>query len=749
MTLPKAKTWQLSLLVFVVAGVLFSLYFKGLMLQPNLRAPTFGGDGLTIHYNLQYHAAYGEGAYLGAQYYPRQESVFMTDAQSVVAVALAGLRPAFPHLSQYATGVSNLLIFWSNPLAVLFLFLVFRQIGVRWPLAFLGACLIGMMSPQILRQLGGQYTLGFTFLLPLVIWYQLSYVKDKAYWPKSLLAAVVIFVVGLNNPYLYAVAVSLLLGAAGVGILLRLLPATRLPWRQLLHWIAVSLLATAAIFLTLQYFDNVEDRVEVPFGFFHNIATWGGLLTDQSTFPYQIVRSLIPGLKEPYREARLYLGLVPIFGGLVYLTTLLVPRLRRRYAKALSPTLLVLLAGVIPGLVFAFGLPFIHVEDWTYAHLGSILQFRAPVRFGWPFFYLLGIAAVYGLGLAYDRLAGRRAAWLIALPLLVWGVEAHQFLAGALADHIGPSAFTSSSLDQTHSLATENGVDTVRYSSIYLLPSEQGWSDKIHQNGAWRSNHDGYKLSLTTGLPLLNGKLSRVSLGWVLSSLQIVSHPLIEKPLLDQLPQDKDILLLASSEDELSPREAALLAAGEPVFANDKVIWRKLSVQTLKDLHAGAASAARADTLTSTNTLYYPQEANTDRAFVGQGSSRVSKNWTILLNLPADTLSAEGPYELSLWVFADKSRFGGPKFYLRELDAEGKRLAEHKAWANQTYDTQNGWLRVALSFTPQTETDRLELLSEYEFPYQFDELQLRPEAEAFTVSGPAGKVSYNNFLLRE
>lgn len=749
MTLPNIKPWQLNLLVFVVAGVLFSLYFKGLMLQPNLRAPTFGGDGLTIHYNLQYHATYGEGAYLSAQYYPREESIFMTDAQSVVAVVLAWLRPAFPHLSQYATGISNSLIFWSNPLAVLFLFLLLRQIGVRWPLAFLGACLIGMMSPQILRQLGGQYTLGFTFLLPLTIWYQLSYPKSGRYWPKSLLLVLVIYVVGLNNPYLYAVAISLLLGTAGVGILLRLLPATRLPWNQLLQWIAVSLLATAAIFLTLQSFDTVDDRVEVPFGFFHNIATWGGLLTDPATFPYAKVRSILHGLKEPYREARIYLGLVPVFGGLVYVITLLVPALRRKYLTGLSPALLVLLAGVIPGLIFAFGLPFIKVEDWTYEHLGSILQFRAPARFGWPFFYLLGIATVYGLSQVYDRLAGKRLVWLLAIPLLAWALEAHQFLAGALDDHIGPSAFTPSSLDQTREIATENGIDTTRYSSIYLLPTEQGWSDKIHQNGAWRSNHDGYKLSLATGLPLLNGKLSRVSLSWVLSSLQIVSDPLIEKPLLDQLPQDKYILLLASSENELSPREAALLAAGEPVMANEKVMWRRLSVNTLRQLHAGAASAALADTTVAANTLYFPQEVTAGPAFVGEGSQQVVKNWSMLLQLPADTLSANGPYELSLWVFADKRRFGGPKFYLRELDAEGKRLAEHKAWANQTYDTQAGWLRVALSFTPLPDTDKLELLSEYEFPFLFDEMMLRPEAENFTVTGPAGKVSWNNYLLRK
>ncbi|MFT6486273.1 MAG: hypothetical protein ACJAWN_003011, partial [Neolewinella sp.] len=50
MRLPKLNSWQSGTLVFLAAGLLFSLYFKGLMWEPNLHAPTFGGDGLTIHY---------------------------------------------------------------------------------------------------------------------------------------------------------------------------------------------------------------------------------------------------------------------------------------------------------------------------------------------------------------------------------------------------------------------------------------------------------------------------------------------------------------------------------------------------------------------------------------------------------------------------------------------------------------------------------------------------------------------------
>ena len=749
MRLPRLKSWSSGALVLLAAGLLFSLYFKGLMWSPNLHAPTFGGDGLTIHYNLQYHATYGEGVFLESQYYPHRESIFMTDAQAMAAVLMAGLRPVFPGIGAYATGISNILIFWSSPLAVLFLFLIFRRLGVRWPLAFLFGCLIAMMSPQILRQLGGQYTLGFTFLLPMVAWYQLAYDGGKRYWLKSLALIAAVVLIGLNNPYLYAVASALLAGAAGAGALLRLTGLVRLPWKQLLHWAGVTLVTTLTIALVLAAFDAVEDRVEVPFGFFHNVAAWGGMLTDPETYTYGFIRRIIPGLETPRRENQMYLGLIPVLFALCLPFLLLLPRARKATALTQAPTLLVLLAGTLPGLVLGFGLPFVYFEEWTYDHLGSLLQFRAPVRFSWPLFYLLAIGAGYALGRLYEHWAGGKRAWLLALPLLLWGADAHQFLAGHTEGKAGPSAFTPSALAEKRDLTRELGIDTTTYSCIYLLPTEQGWSDKIHQDGSWRSNHDGYKISLATGLPLLNGKLSRVGLSRVLRSLQVVSHPLIGKPALEDLPENKDILLLASNENELAHREAELLATGEILFSNQKVELRRVNPRALLDRTAVARTVARKNTRAFAGTpARIAFEEDTERAFFGTGCRKVEPGWTTFpLPVPPDSVSARAT-ELSFWVFADKRRFGGPKFYLRHLDKDGKRRSEQKFWTNQTYDAQSGWLRVAFEVEPDPETTSLELVGQYEFPYFIDELWMRPTGEDVGIMDAAGERGlYNNYLL--
>ena len=742
------RSWFQSLLCLLVATAVNAAYFGGLLLTPQQTVPTFGGDGLTIHYNLQYHSTYGEGAALTSQYHPYVESVFMTDAHALLAVALAELRPWFPGLADYATGIAGGLIFWSNVLAVWVLFLVLRRLGVRWGLAIIGGLFVGMLSPQILRQLGGQYTLGFTWLLPLVIWYLVAWDDGKRYWLKSLGLTVVIYLLGLNNPYLYAIAGSFLLACGGLAAFVRLTGSRAFGWPRIAHWLGVFVATTLLVFLTLEGVDTVDDRVEVPFGFFHNIAQWGGLLTSQDVLLYDWTRRVLPGMAVPKYEHQLFLGLIPILTALALPFLLLVPALRRRIGLSEQPFLLVGLLAGLAGLVFGFGLPFSYFKEWTYEHLGAVLQFRAPVRFGWPLYYVLGLTAVFVLDRLLTVAADRKWLYgLVGLALVVWGVQVHQFLVGHLDDKFHGNPFQTERLAKVRSLAASAGIDTSTYSSIFLLPTELGWTDKVHHNGTWRSNHDGYQLSVATGLPLLNGKLSRLSLARCLLSLQMTTDPLVRKDLLDRLDTTKAILLLATTDDDLDPPERRLRDLGERVYQDKNIELLRLDPSVLHREHAAALAAISTDTLLTANYRRYAYEYNPDVAFFGAGSQRVGPNWQDLVKLPVDSLPAR-ELDVSFWVYTDKRRFGGPKFYLRFEDAAGERISEAYQWTNTVYETQRGWQRVAFAVTVPPATATVRLISNYEHAYYVDELLLRPQDRNVMIDDAVSGQLYNNYFVR-
>lgn len=702
---------------------------------------------MTIHYNLQYHAANGSGGMLTSQYHPYEESIFMTDAHALLAVALAGLRPIIPNIDEYAVGISNVAIFWASPFAVLFLFLTFRQLKVRWILALVFSVLIAMMSPQILRQLGGQYTLGFTWMLPMTIWYIISWNDGKRYWLKSVAVALAIYLLGMNNPYMYAISGAFLLATSAAAILVKLAGNKTIAWARIFHWLGVFAATTAGVFLTLEIFDVVEDRVEVPFGFFHNMTTWGGLLSSNGVFPYDFMHGIFPDMAKPRYENQLYMGLIPILFALSLPFVLFLPKVKEKVQLAKKPILLIAMVGGLAGMIFGFGLPFSYFKYWTYDHLGAVLQFRAPVRFGWPLYYLLAISAGYALSRLFEEAKNKKlAALLLVLPILIWGVEAHQFLNGNLKDRVHGSPFTQAKLDAFRNVAANSGIDTANYSSIFLLPTELGWTDKVHHNGTWRSNHDGYSMSLATGLPLLNGKLSRLSLKRCLQSLQVTTHPLVRKEILDLIDRDKSILLLAANDNNLDPPERRLRDLGTSVYKTDQLELFRLDPNILQREHEEALAAIPKDTMLTNNFHRFAYEHNKDFAFYGEGSQRVGNNWQDVMKLSADSLQAGTSYNISFWVYADGRRFGGPKMYIGLFDAENKKLTEQYQWINRVYETQEGWQRVEFIFEVPQEATMLKLISNHEHPYYVDEVLVRPEGRSVYFEGKEVSL-YNNYLV--
>ncbi|MEO0734830.1 MAG: hypothetical protein AAFZ52_18480, partial [Bacteroidota bacterium] len=156
--------------------------------------------------------------------------------------------------------------------------------------------------------------------------------------------------------------------------------------------------------------------------------------------------------------------------------------------------------------------------------------------------------------------------------------------------------------------------------------------------------------------------------------------------------------------------------------------------------------AAKIDTSYTTNFVRWAFERDTEHAFFGDGSRQFPRGWSEVIKYPVDSLSVGIPYELSFWNYLDKSRFGGPKCYFRLLGPDGKRLEEQYQWINEVFEFQRGWLRASFVFTIPEAASHVELVTEYNFPYWLDEVQIRPLDEDARFS-EGGQMLYNNFRL--
>ena len=742
------KHFLLAILCFVLTIAVCGFYMKGLMFSPNQHASTFGGDGLTIHYNLQYHASYGDGVHLDSQYYPHGETIFMTDAQGLLACTLAKLRPYFPWLPAYSVGISNFLIYWSNGLAAMLIFFCLLKLNVDPRLSVVFAVLITCLSPQIYRQTCGHYALGYAFTLPAVFYFLLHNEMNWSYAIKAVLLFFMLVVLGLNNPYLLAISCSMLLACSGIGLLAYLLKF-RINLKMVFSWFAVALLALLVTEGILNSLDEVSDRVKVPYGFFKNVASYKGLLFPDKTWVSEVLTDLFDA-KRNKSEDRSYIGFIPLMV-LVILPFLLL--IKRKFVIDLfrANNLAVIFLGSIAVLVFAFGEPFNQMKEWSLEHLGKVLQFRAPARFTWVFYYSISFVSVVLISKVFAHFKEKNKKGIIVMafiPILVfWSIDVNQFLHWRTKKKILHNAFSPEKLKPFHEISNDLSLDSVNYHGIFLLPTEHGWTDKVLHKGSWRSNYNGYQLSMASGLPLINGKLSRASLSNTLNSMQLISNPLIKRNLLDLLSKDKSILLLKAIDEKLSQGEVSLMEFSDTIYSNNDIVLAKVDLENLsKELKYLRATAFAYSKPSSKAILYDHYEESTAHAYVGKGCRLIKPGKQTFLKYELSPEYANDALNVSFWYYADPTISGGPSWTLKGMK-EDKVETKSKIWALSLMDTQNGWLRVAFNLPIGKEFTELTLTSEFKHNSYIDELLIKRVND--TICHKVNESFYYNNILIE
>ena len=139
--------------------------------------------------------------------YPFGESVFFTGNQVVLTNSLKLLKDAGWDLSDYALGISNILILLSFVIASLFIYLIFRELNVDWWMAMLATILIIMLSNQWER-LSGHYNLAYAYIIPVILYLFLRFYRNPGYLISFIIGILVIL---FSAKQLYIAAFILIL----------------------------------------------------------------------------------------------------------------------------------------------------------------------------------------------------------------------------------------------------------------------------------------------------------------------------------------------------------------------------------------------------------------------------------------------------------------------------------------------------------------------------------------------------------
>lgn len=744
MILPRRRMHWIGMAgVGITAATLLTVLFSSVLINPNDYFFLPAGDGLQSYYVTTFYAFYDAGTHFSGMNYPFGENFTYPNLQPLIALGINLLQYLGIPAAEYTVAITNLLALlgvWLTPLVV---YAILRRLQLPVWYAGLMALLIVFLSPQIQR-LGAHMSLSYPFFVPL-LWYYILRMQEA---PRQLrwyiLFGISSLLMGLVQVYFLACGCFFLL--AYVLVLSFQRPQSKqLLWGMVLAALLPLLLFRGWLWLT----DTVTDRPPNPYGFLVYMATPSGIFTPALSPLREVWAALLPAGDISF-EGMSYIGLVGT--GVVMASVLRVSqhvwrrrghslRLRRAMPAPLYMSLWA--AGLL--LLFSLGLPFIFpMFSGLVKYLGPLKQLRALGRFAWPFYYVFTTYTAYYLFRLW-RYQRQRGVALLALPwlpllLLLWTGEAWINIstkAREVAQGIGARAY----MDRENNLFVQYlswaGREPGDFQAILPLPYFNIGTDKIALSGSEASMAQTYKLSIATGLPQLSSYMPRASVGQVLQHVQLLSGPLIDKPLLSLFPSNKPILLLVTA-DILSPAEQRLVSLALPLISSDNVKLYELPLSALAATQRAqekAKAAALLPTLpvrssglqatTAKGVLRQSFDNSSDRrGRLGAGAFYEPKEkFSVLYDGPVPTPADTGRYEISVWMNG-KMAYGFGNMQVKQY-ANGSQVDHQVTDARLSTEIDGDWVRVAVPIKIKPGVNRLEVLYD-NADLLVDDLLIRP-----------------------
>ncbi|GAA4017025.1 hypothetical protein GCM10022408_33220 [Hymenobacter fastidiosus] len=734
--------WLGLLIVALASAGLLVAFFGPVLANPDDYFFQAGGDGIQSYFATAYYALYDSGQHFSGMNYPFGENVNYPNLQPLIAWSIAGLQHLGIPAAKHTIGITNLLALlslWATPPV---LYAILRRLGLAIWYAVLTALIIGFLSPQVQR-LGGHMSLSYACFMPLLWYFIIRMQEAPQQWRWYVLFGVSSLLMGAVMLYFLACGCFLLLAHAVVLFFQRPRPLALL-WRMTLTALLPLLLFRGWLWAT----DPITDRPPNPFGFLVYMATPGGVFTP-ALAP---LRPLWAGLfhtKDISFEASSYIGLV-CTGVLAVAGLRLVwqwgkrRRQRRGLGQGVPASLYTGMWAAALLLLFSLGLPFIlpgleGLLDYT----GPLKQFRALGRFAWPFYYACSVFVAYYLyRLArYQRQRGiplRALPW-IPLLLIIWGAEAWINIstkAAEVAQGYGARAF----MDPGTSLAPQlswAGRRPSDFQAILPLPYMNKGTDKIDLSGSANSVFQAHKLALATGLPELATYVSRPSVEQMLRHVQLLSSPLVEKPLLNDFPSRKPILLLVTP-DVLTPEEQRLVSISRLLVSSPEAKLYELPLAAL-----GATGLARErakarvllpQLAVRPGGLYATTPKGVVRESFGQSPDRRGRlaagafhepkeQWSVLYRGPVPPPADTGRYEVSVWINA-KTDYGTGGLQVRQYRQQ-EVVDEQNADGRLSMEIDGDWFRMVVPVRVRPGVTGLEVRY-YNRDLLADDLLIRP-----------------------
>lgn len=724
------KQYTTGLMVWITAILCTIIVFPNLSLHPDSSLISVWNDGIKNYFTTLFYIDYDEGVHFSGMNYPFGEHIVFTDNMPALAGPVRFLGNYFPWLQQYALGIMNLCLLFSLVLSVHFIYKILKHYKLNTIYALLSALLIAFLSPQ-LNRITAHYGMSIVFYIPATIYHIIQYTHSSK---KRNLAYIFIIITISAFFHLYnLVIISLFTGLYAIWLTI-LNKFSRQSIRQSIGLLIVPVASIIVSYGFVMLTDPVKDRSSYPYEALANEATLKDILVNDVPLGYLF--QFITGPADPIisTEGKSYIGFVSLLLLLSLLVYFLSGKWRNKQESTneilrFTKSYKVLLIAAACQLLFSMAIPFILGRDFFIENVSIFRHFRALGRFIWPFYYVIMIYCFVVMFKIFLLIKSRKrpilAYCFLTIVMMIWVLQYSAYYTtfrkydkDAITNY--NKLFSKNEMNWREWLK-EKGHKASDFQAVLGLPLFHFNSDKIwlDQGNVGRNEYELCKLSLQTGIPMVNTLLARTSWGQTFANIQLVDGPFSKKEVLNKF-DERPILVYVENVDPLNPdkeeewvRHAKLLGSWNDevdIYTINPQLLQSRNLQLRDSIRHIAETSLKTSGLADTGSAAFFYEntfgkENNLKGFADHGILPAADNESMIvdsINVPA--FSTNKMYTISIWAKCNMKDFRTPYFEIYQFDSHNKQISMTDFHTKRSTNVIEDWFKAETNFKIEART---------------------------------------------
>lgn len=557
------KNRELIILILICSAFIISFFDTSFK---ELNQLTGEGERLKGYYETMYHVKYDTSYFrTNAMNYPYGEMVLYTGEHFLLSVPLKLFSEYFFDISNYTIAIINSFKLLSYLIGAIIIYLIFIELQVKPVYALLFSFIITFLSPQIMQE-DVHLSLSYVFVVPVLILYVIKFYHNPSY-KYSLLIGFCMLMASLTHFYYFGFySVILFVFWLHVWFMDKTFSEKIVFFFS--HFFFQFLLPFTIIQFIFYYTDFVTDRSLYPIGYLENHSSVFELFLPLNSLFFQHT-FYFKGI-ENYQETFSYLGsatiiiLISLFFRFLYRLI----RFKKYHGQITNRKELNILAiAAILALLYSLGIPFIFNLEHLLDYISFLKQTNSIKYFSWVFFYIMNIIAYYFLFQIVRNITKRWQHLLVFLSLILlllfdFTVKyRHHFLFNYQTTNyyrtLKKQFYDDNRLSQ---------INPKNYQAIIPLPYFHVGSENIYLPPRCEAAKHVFSLSLVTGIPTNAVWLSRTSINQSFENLQLIYEPYRLPEILQNIEQNKKLLILTCLCADVSRNEQRLINHSKFLF---------------------------------------------------------------------------------------------------------------------------------------------------------------------------------------